>query len=62
MKTKKADHHQVGYKFAILAAKVYLVTLLKTYQVDVKDHDHKMKIDVLLETTKPVAVKVSRRS
>lgn len=52
----------VGYKFAILAAKVYLVTLLKTYQVDVKDHDHEMKLGTLLETTKPVAVKVSRRS
>ena len=60
--TKEANHHQVGYKFSILAAKVYLVTLLKTYQVDVKDHDHKMKIVTLLETAKPVAVKVSRRS
>ena len=62
MRRKEADHHQVGYKFALLAAKVYLVTLLKTYQVDVKDHDHKMKIVTLLETTKPVAVKVTRRS
>jgi len=52
----------VGYKFAILAAKVYLVTLLKTYQVDVKDHDHDMKLGALLETTKSVAVKVFRQS
>ena len=54
--------YQVGYRFATLAAKQYLVTLLKTYQVDVKDHDHEMRLGTLLETTKPVAVKVSRRS
>ncbi|KAK0510325.1 hypothetical protein JMJ35_007719 [Cladonia borealis] len=52
----------VGYKFAILAAKQYLVTLLQTHQVDVKDHDHEMRVDTLLETTKPVAVKVTHRS
>ena len=52
---------QVGYAFAVLAAKAYLATLLKTYQVNVKDHDHEMKLGTLLETTKPVAVSVSRR-
>ena len=41
---------------------MYLVTLLKMYQVDVKDHDHEMKLGTLIETTKPVAVKVSRQS
>ncbi|MCJ1274219.1 hypothetical protein MMC21_002014 [Puttea exsequens] len=51
----------VGYKFAILAVKIYLITLLKTYHVDVKDCDHEMKLCTLLETTKPAAVKVSRR-
>ncbi|EMC97044.1 hypothetical protein BAUCODRAFT_106297 [Baudoinia panamericana UAMH 10762] len=51
----------VGYKFAVLAAKVYLVTLLKTYKLDVRDHDHEMKLGTLLETQKPVAVKVTRR-
>ena len=48
--------------FAVLAVKKYLVTLLKTYQVDLKNHDHRMKIGAVLETTKSVAVKVSRRS
>ncbi|EEA27853.1 hypothetical protein TMatcc_003846 [Talaromyces marneffei ATCC 18224] len=52
----------VGYKFATLAAKVYLLTLLKTYDLHVKDHDHEMKLGTLLETTKPVAVKVTHRS
>ncbi|KAN0075036.1 Cytochrome P450 [Elaphomyces granulatus] len=52
----------VGYKFAILAVKVYLVTLLKAYQVDVRDHDHEMKLGTLLEPMKPVVVKVSRHS
>ncbi|KAH8889468.1 putative N-alkane-inducible cytochrome P450 [Thozetella sp. PMI_491] len=51
----------VGYRFAILAAKVYLATLLNVYRVDVKDHDHVVKLGTLLETTKPVAVKVTRR-
>ena len=32
--------------------------LLKTYQVAVKDHDHEIKLGTLLETVKPVAVKV----
>lgn len=43
-------------------AKVYLVRLLKTYRVDVIDHDHKVSIgaSTLLETEKPVAVMVSR--
>jgi hypothetical protein len=41
---------------------VYLVTLLKTYHIDVKDHDHEMKLGTLLETTKPVAVKVTSRT
>ena len=41
---------------------MYLVTLLKMYQVDVKDNDHKTKLGTLLETMKPVAVKVSRQS
>lgn len=41
---------------------MYLVTLLKTHQVDVKDHDHEMKLGTLLETTKPVSVRVSRRA
>ena len=52
----------VWMRIAVLAAKTYLVTLLKTYQVDVKDHDHEMKLGTLLETTKPVSVKVSHRS
>ncbi|KAI9773767.1 MAG: hypothetical protein M1839_002000 [Geoglossum umbratile] len=52
----------VGYKYAVLASKVYLATLLKTYQVDVKDKDHEVKLRSLLETAKPVAVKISRRS
>ena len=39
-----------------------ILTLLKTHQVDVKDHDHDIKLGTLLETTKPVAVKVTRRS
>ncbi|KAG6986587.1 hypothetical protein G7Y79_00077g099790 [Physcia stellaris] len=51
----------VGYKFPILAAKVYLAMLLKKYQVDVKDPDHQVRIETLLETSKPVAVKLSRR-
>jgi len=58
---RETDIFKVGYKFAVLAAKVYLVTLLRTFQVDVKDHDHEMKLGTLLETTKPVAVRVTRR-
>lgn len=45
----------------MLAAKQYLVTLLQTHQIDVKDHDHEMRVDTLLETMKPVAVKVTCR-
>lgn len=41
---------------------MYLITLLKTYQVNVKDNDHEAKLGTLLETVKPVAVKVSRQS
>ncbi|OKL59584.1 hypothetical protein UA08_05246 [Talaromyces atroroseus] len=51
----------VGYKFATLAAKIYLLTLLKTYDIRVKEHDHEMRLGTLLETTKPVAVEVTRR-
>ena len=40
---------------------MYLATLLKTYHLDVKEHDHEMKLGTLLETTKPVAVKVTRK-
>ena len=35
--------------------------LLETYRVDVKEHDHNMRIGTLVETTKPVAVKLSPR-
>ena len=50
---------QVGYQFAILASKLYLIKLLQTYRVDVRDQDHEMKVDTLIETAKPVAVTVS---
>lgn len=62
MEVTKLTSYQVGYQFAILAAKKFLVTLLEKYQVDVRDQDHEMKVNTLIETTKPVAVRVSCRS
>ncbi|KAF2826716.1 putative N-alkane-inducible cytochrome P450 [Ophiobolus disseminans] len=50
----------VGYKFANLAIKVYLVRLLQSCAVQVVDHGHKVKIDTLLETERPVAVRLSK--
>ena len=38
---------------------MFLVKLLQTYRVDVRDHDHKIKVNTLIETAKPVAVTVS---
>ncbi|KAK3315594.1 putative cytochrome P450 [Apodospora peruviana] len=52
----------VGYKFAIMAVKVYLITLLKTYKIDLKDHNHEGKLGTLLEPSKPVAVRATRRT
>lgn len=54
--------YQVGYKFVILAAKIYLATLLKMYKVEVRDHDHEMKLGAILVMAKPVACSVTRRS
>ncbi|KAL8793065.1 MAG: hypothetical protein Q9195_004377 [Heterodermia aff. obscurata] len=51
----------VGYQFAILAGKVFLVKLLQKYRVAVRDHDHKMKVNTLIETSKPVAVTLAPR-
>lgn len=52
---------QVGYKFAGIAAKVYLITLLKMYRLEVQGDEHGMKLGTLLEPGKPVAVRITRR-
>ena len=52
----------VGYKFALLALKLYLVQFLKTYTFELKEHDHEMRIETLIETNKPVAMQLTRRS
>lgn len=51
----------VGYKFSLLATKVFFVTLLKTYKVELVEHDHKMKLDTLSGPSNPVAVRITRR-
>ncbi|KAK4208478.1 putative cytochrome P450 [Rhypophila decipiens] len=51
----------VGYKFASIAAKVYLVTLLKMYKVEVQGTEHGMKLGTLLEPGNPVAVALTTR-
>ena len=51
----------VGYKLATLAAKVYLIMLLQKLDVEVRDHDHKVRLGALLEMTKPVAIRVTHR-
>jgi len=48
-----------GYKLATLAAGVYLIMLLQKFNVEVRDHDHKVKLGALLEMKKPVAVRVT---
>lgn len=52
---------QVGYKFALLAVKVYLVTFLRTYRFKVNENNCKPKLNTLLETSGPVRVEVSHR-
>ncbi|KAM7185125.1 Cytochrome P450 [Naviculisporaceae sp. PSN 640] len=52
----------VGYKFASIASKVYLITLLKMYKLDVQGQEHGMKLGTLLEPGKPVAVGITRSS
>ncbi|KAM7217249.1 Cytochrome P450 [Rhypophila decipiens] len=51
----------VGYKFAVLAAKVYLIMLLKMFKLELEEHNHEMKLVALLEPSKPVAVRLTRR-
>ncbi|KAF3037612.1 hypothetical protein E8E12_002684 [Didymella heteroderae] len=43
----------VGYKFALLAVKVYLITLLKTYTFKVEENNCTPKLNTLLETSGP---------
>ena len=52
---------QVGYKFALLAVKVYLVTFLRTYRFEVDENNCKPKLNTLLETSGPVRIEVSRK-
>ncbi|KAK4216798.1 putative cytochrome P450 [Rhypophila decipiens] len=51
----------VGYKFAVLAAKVYLIMLLKMFKLELEEYNHEMKLVALLEPSKPVAVRLTRR-
>ncbi|KAM7183904.1 Cytochrome P450 [Rhypophila sp. PSN 637] len=51
----------VGYKFASIAAKVYIITLLRMYKVGVQGTEHGMKLGTLLEPGNPVAVALTRR-
>ncbi|KAH6612080.1 putative cytochrome P450 [Boeremia exigua] len=52
----------VGYKFALLSVKVFLVTLLKTYDFKVEENNCTPKLNTLLETSGPVRVEFSRRA
>lgn len=54
---------QVAYKFALLMAKTLIVVLLRSYHVEVDDQDNEIVIgpSAVHETTKPVAVRLSRR-
>ncbi|KAJ4986766.1 cytochrome P450 78A3 [Stagonosporopsis vannaccii] len=46
----------VGYKFALLAVKVYMVELLRTYRFKVEENNCTPKLNTLLETSGPVKV------
>lgn len=56
-----ANPHQVGFRYAILAVKVYMIILLKTYHFTVRDHNCEPKLNTLLETSGPVSVEFRRR-
>lgn len=44
-----------------MAVKLYLITVLKTYDFEVGNHNCEMKLNVLLETTGPVGIEFRRR-
>ncbi|KAF2626373.1 putative N-alkane-inducible cytochrome P450 [Macroventuria anomochaeta] len=52
----------VGYKFALLAVKVYLITLLQTYRFKVEEDNCTPKLNTLLETSGPVKVEFFRKT
>lgn len=51
----------MGYKFALLSVKVYLITLLKAYTFKVEDNNCDVKLNTLLETSGPVRIDFTRR-
>ncbi|KAL1643022.1 hypothetical protein SLS61_009410 [Didymella pomorum] len=52
----------VGYKSALLAVKVYLMILLKTYTFKVEENNCTPKLNTLLETSGPVKVEFSKKA
>ncbi|KAJ8109622.1 hypothetical protein OPT61_g7328 [Boeremia exigua] len=51
----------VGYKFALLSVKVYLITLLQTYNFKVEENNCTPKLNTLLETSGPVKAEFYRK-
>ena len=57
----RSNAYQVGYKSALLGTKMFLLELLQTYEIVLRDHDYKVSPGEILGVEKPLFVELYRR-